>query len=286
MARPKPTPKPNNNDLDAKIQRLNQLEDKFRSLEAELKLIDSERKGLIEQLYQKVEHDVDKIVSTKKWIVQFTARGKEGVSTKYAEVVDWMLTKLSASALKEYNAIKSKFDSPRKGMAPRIKSINQKYVESVNESVLNSSFDEDYRTFKNVISLLIIGMDGDKEAYNRHPLRGKSGAEIISYAKGGIQENLTEEKESGIPERYKKQGFKKVGVKRKSNRPGKKWMVLAKKGDQYRVIHGGDSNMQDYTQHKDKDRQKNFWDRMGGKDSAKANDPFSALYWHKKFGTW
>jgi hypothetical protein len=25
---------------------------------------------------------------------------------------------------------------------------------------------------------------------------------------------------------------------------------------------------------------------MGGKDSAKANDPFSPLYWHKRFGTW
>jgi hypothetical protein len=44
--------------------------------------------------------------------------------------------------------------------------------------------------------------------------------------------------------------------------------------------------MEDYTQHGDKDRQENFWNRMGGKDSAKANDKFSPLYWHKKFGTW
>lgn len=44
--------------------------------------------------------------------------------------------------------------------------------------------------------------------------------------------------------------------------------------------------MKDYSQHKDKDRKKNFWDRMGGEDSAKAKDPFSALYWHKRFGTW
>jgi hypothetical protein len=32
-----------------------------------------------------------------------------------------------------------------------------------------------------------------------------------------------------VPERYKKKGFTKVGAKKKSTRPGKKWMVLAKK---------------------------------------------------------
>lgn len=91
---------------------------------------------------------------------------------------------------------------------------------------------------------------------------------------------------SGIPERYKKMGFTKVGVKKKSTRPGKKWMVLAKKGDKYKVVHGGDSKMKDYTQHGSKERRKKFWDRMGGRDSAKAKDPFSPLYWHKRFGTW
>ena len=44
--------------------------------------------------------------------------------------------------------------------------------------------------------------------------------------------------------------------------------------------------MEDYSQHKNEERKKNFWSRMGGKDSKKANDPFSPLYWHKKFGTW
>jgi hypothetical protein len=90
----------------------------------------------------------------------------------------------------------------------------------------------------------------------------------------------------GIPERYKNDGFTKVGVKRQSTRPGKKWMVLAKKGDQYKVVHGGYDGMKDFSQHGSEDRKKNFWNRMGGKDSAKANDPFSPLYWHKKFGTW
>jgi hypothetical protein len=93
-------------------------------------------------------------------------------------------------------------------------------------------------------------------------------------------------KKSGIPERYKKKGFSKVGAKKKSTRPGKKWMVLAKKGDKYKIVHGGDSKMKDFSQHKNKERKKKFWDRMGGKNSEKAKDKFSPLYWHKKFKTW
>jgi transcriptional regulator CtsR len=93
-------------------------------------------------------------------------------------------------------------------------------------------------------------------------------------------------RDGGIPERYKKMGFGKVGAKKQSTRPGKKWMVLAKKGDQYKIVHGGDDNMKDFSQHGSEDRKENFWNRMGGRDSAKANDPFSPLYWHKKFGTW
>lgn len=90
----------------------------------------------------------------------------------------------------------------------------------------------------------------------------------------------------GIPERYKNMGFTKVGVKKESTRPGKKWMVLAQKGNQYKVVHGGYDGMKDYTQHGSEKRRDRFWDRMGGKNSAKANDPFSPLYWHKRFGTW
>jgi hypothetical protein len=89
-----------------------------------------------------------------------------------------------------------------------------------------------------------------------------------------------------IPERYKSKGFNKVGQKKQSTRPGKKWMVLAKKGDSYKIVHGGDDSMQDYKQHGSAERRKNFWNRMGGKNSAKATDPFSPLYWHKRFGTW
>lgn len=101
------------------------------------------------------------------------------------------------------------------------------------------------------------------------------GGEMPEFKNGG-----------GIPARYKKQGFTRVGVKRKSTRPGKKWMVLAKKGDQYKIVHGGYKGMKDYTQHHNNKRRDRFWDRMGGRDSAKARDPFSPLYWHKRFGTW
>lgn len=99
--------------------------------------------------------------------------------------------------------------------------------------------------------------------------------EMMMMAEGG-----------GIPQRYKNMGFNKVGVKKKSTRPGKKWMVLAKKGSQYKVVHGGYKGMQDFTQHRNEGRRKNFWNRMGGKGSSKATDPFSPLYWHKRFGTW
>lgn len=92
--------------------------------------------------------------------------------------------------------------------------------------------------------------------------------------------------EGGIPERYRNMGFSKVGAKKNSTRPGKKWMVLAKKGDDYKVVHGGYDGMKDYTQHGSEKRRERFWDRMGGKNSAKAKDPFSPLYWHKRFGTW
>lgn len=100
----------------------------------------------------------------------------------------------------------------------------------------------------------------------------------IFFQKGG---EIEEMQNGGIPDRYKNKGFTKVGAKRKSTIAGKKWMVLAKKGDKYKVVHGGDSTMKDFSQHKDKQRQKNFWNRMGT-----SNDPFSARYWHKKFGTW
>lgn len=119
-------------------------------------------------------------------------------------------------------------------------------------------------------------------------------ADYLQYNEGEEEEEdidmnmgeMEEMKMGGIPERYKNRGFTKVGVKRKSDRAGKKWMVLAKKGDKYKIVHGGYTGMKDFSQHHSEKRKKNFWNRMGGKDSSKATDPFSPLYWHKRFGTW
>ena len=92
-------------------------------------------------------------------------------------------------------------------------------------------------------------------------------------------------KEGGIPQRYKTMGFSRVGQK-KSGDGQHKWKVLAKKGDSYKVVQGGYRGMQDFKQHHSEERKDRFWDRMGGRDSSKAKDPFSPLYWHKRFGTW
>ena len=89
-----------------------------------------------------------------------------------------------------------------------------------------------------------------------------------------------------IPERYRRMGFEKIGEKKQSTSAEKKWMVLAKKGDLYKIVHGGQKGMQDFSQHHNEERRKKFWQRMGGENSPKAKDPFSPLYWHKKFKTW
>ena len=101
-----------------------------------------------------------------------------------------------------------------------------------------------------------------------------------SYADGG-----------GIPDRYKKKGFRKVGVKKRAPSGAKhKWEVLARKKvggkTRYKIVKGGFRGMKDFKSHKDPKRKKRFWDRMGGKNSPKTKDPFSPLYWHKRFGTW
>jgi hypothetical protein len=119
-------------------------------------------------------------------------------------------------------------------------------------------------------------MDHSADAISDYLMYGSDNKESMKQMKMG----------GGIPQRYKNMGFSKVGAKKQSTRPGKKWMVLAKKGSDYKVVHGGYDGMKDFSQHGSKKRKDNFWSRMGGKNSAKAKDPFSPLYWHKRFGTW
>ncbi len=65
-----------------------------------------------------------------------------------------------------------------------------------------------------------------------------------------------------------------------------KKMVLVKRGDKIRLVKYGLRGMQDYTQHKDEKRRKNYLARSGGiKNKAgqlTKNDPFSANYWARR----
>jgi hypothetical protein len=67
---------------------------------------------------------------------------------------------------------------------------------------------------------------------------------------------------------------------RKSTRPGKKKMVLAKKGDKVKLVHFGDATMKDYTQHGSAKRRKSYLARSSGIKGK--NDKFSANYWSRK----
>ena len=63
-------------------------------------------------------------------------------------------------------------------------------------------------------------------------------------------------------------------------------MVYVKKDGSKKLIHFGDASMQDFTQHKDKQRKKNYLNRSAGiKDKSgnlTANNKNSANYWSRK----
>jgi hypothetical protein len=80
------------------------------------------------------------------------------------------------------------------------------------------------------------------------------------------------------------QGFNKpvdapAGAKQKK-------MVLAKKGDEVKLVRFGLRGMKDFTQHKDPERRKNYLARSAGirgkGGKLTKDDPFSANYWARK----
>ena len=78
---------------------------------------------------------------------------------------------------------------------------------------------------------------------------------------------------SDFPERYKKMGFTGYNHPKKSNRPEKKEMVVAKEGDKVKLIHYGDASMgHNYSD----EARKNFKARHA-KNIAKGK--LSAAYW-------
>jgi hypothetical protein len=79
-------------------------------------------------------------------------------------------------------------------------------------------------------------------------------------------------------------GFNKP-VKAPSGAKQKK-MVLAKKGDEVKLVRYGLRGMEDFTQHKDPERRKNYLARSAGiKDKSgkpTKDDVFSANHWARK----
>ena len=72
----------------------------------------------------------------------------------------------------------------------------------------------------------------------------------------------------------------------RSDRKNKKKMVLVKRGDKIKLVHFGQKGYEDFTQHKDKKRQKNYLTRSAGirNKSGKLtkDDPFSPNYWARR----
>jgi hypothetical protein len=72
----------------------------------------------------------------------------------------------------------------------------------------------------------------------------------------------------------------------KSTRPTKKWMTITPGG---KKVHWGDPNMQDYTQHHDKQRRSNYRKRHAGiilKDGTRAIDKKWSPAWFSYHFTW
>lgn len=65
-----------------------------------------------------------------------------------------------------------------------------------------------------------------------------------------------------------------------------KKVVLAKKGEEVKLVKFGLRGMEDFTQHKDPERRKNYLSRSAGiKDKSgklTKDDPFSANHWARK----
>ena len=72
----------------------------------------------------------------------------------------------------------------------------------------------------------------------------------------------------------------------KSKAKGKKLSVYVMKDGKKKLINFGDSNMQDYTQHKDKERRKNYLARSAGirdkQGNLTANNKNTSNYWSRK----
>lgn len=94
-------------------------------------------------------------------------------------------------------------------------------------------------------------------------------------------------KRSGGKLVYRGQEFE--GFNKPQNAPSgdtHKKVVLAKKGDEVKLVRFGLRGMEDFTQHRDPERRRNYLARSAGiKDKSgkpTKDDPFSANYWARR----
>lgn len=120
-----------------------------------------------------------------------------------------------------------------------------------------------------------------KELYGaskKHKSQAERIEAILKARKGRIEKTAEVE--------YRGIKFPGFGKPIPSNRKGKKKMVLVKRGDKIRIVHFGQKGYQDFTQHKDKKRRKNYLTRSAGirnkAGQLTKNDPFSPNYWARR----
>ena len=98
---------------------------------------------------------------------------------------------------------------------------------------------------------------------------------MISKSKSGSKKNMKSKTVNGIHVTYWK-----------STRPSKKWMTITPFGHK---VHWGSPTMQDYTQHHDPTRRKNYKSRHAGillNDGSRAIDKKWSPAWLSYYVTW
>jgi TFIIF-interacting CTD phosphatase-like protein len=85
---------------------------------------------------------------------------------------------------------------------------------------------------------------------------------------------------------YRGHQFEGYNKPRNSWLRGKKMVVLAKVGSKIKLIHFGDSTMQDFRQHQNEERRKNYLRRSAGirdkQGRLTKDNKLSANYWSRR----
>ena len=112
----------------------------------------------------------------------------------------------------------------------------------------------------------------------------RTAAGAAGGAATGLAASQVLKKEASVE--YRGKTFPGYGKPIPSDRKNKKKMVLVKRGDKVKVVHFGHKGYEDFTQHKDKKRRKNYLTRSAGIKNKSGqltkNDPFSPNYWARR----